>query len=165
VDRFADAYGGLLYLATLPFVAPDRVGLVGMGNGGRLALTIADADQAIEMVSNPKKLRFKAAVAYYPGCSTAAAKLSFPTLIMIGREDQVYRAQGCEELKARLAPDSAPAEFTLYPGVHHGFLEPEMGTGVALYGISRGEYDAKAADDSLRRAREFLARSLGGGAR
>ena len=37
VDRVADAYGGLFYLAGLPFVQRDRVGLLGFATGGSLS--------------------------------------------------------------------------------------------------------------------------------
>ena len=42
VDTLADAYGALLYLATQPFVDKQRVGVLGIASGGRVALTVAD---------------------------------------------------------------------------------------------------------------------------
>jgi dienelactone hydrolase len=68
VDHFADAYGGLFCLARLPFVDRSRIAALGIANGGRIALALAEA-RGSAMVVNPEKLTFKAAVAYYQQCS------------------------------------------------------------------------------------------------
>jgi dienelactone hydrolase len=163
VDRSADAYGGLFYLAGLPFVDRHRVGLLGIGNGGRIALTMGEAQEG-EMIVNPDKLTFKAAVAYYPQCGNTGEKVSFPVLIMIGRDDQLARAQSCEDLLARRASDSAPTDVIVYPGVHNGFVESDRVAGM-IFGIAWGEYNQKAAEESLNKARDFLGRHLGGTSR
>jgi dienelactone hydrolase len=155
VDRFADAYGGLSYLAHLPFVDRSRIAALGIANGGRIALALAEAqggDLVVDLVVNPEKLTFKAAVAYYPECGLVSDKLVLPVLIMIGRDDQWARARSCEELAARRAGDGASIDLTVYPDVRHSFLEPDY----------MAEYAETAAEDSLRQARAFLARNLGG---
>jgi dienelactone hydrolase len=68
VDRLADAYGGLFYLARLPFVDHKRVGVVGVSLGGKTALFLSDP-QTVDQVANPEKLTFKAGVAFYPPCN------------------------------------------------------------------------------------------------
>jgi dienelactone hydrolase len=150
IDHFADAYGGLFYLARHSFVDRSRIGALGIANGGRIALALAE-DQQSDMVVNPEKLTFKAAVAYYPECGHVSDKLVLPVLIMIGREDQWARARSCEELAARRAGDGAPINLTVYPDVSHSFLEPDYMAG----------YDETAAEDSLRQARAFLTQNLG----
>ena len=152
VDHFADAYGGLFYLAGLPFVDRSRIAVLGIANGGRVALTLADA-QASEMVVNPEKLTFKAGIAYYPECGHTSGKVMFPVLIMIGRDDQWARAKSCEDMMTRRAGDGAPMNLTVYPDSRHSFAEPDH---------MAPSYNEKAAEDSLRRAREFLARNVKG---
>ena len=151
VDSLADAYGGLFYLAHLPFVDRSRIAALGIASGGRTALALAEAQES-EMVVNPEKLTLKAAVAYYPECGEVSGKLVLPVLIMIGRDDQWVRARSCEDLTAQRAGVGAPIDLTVYPDVRHSFLEPDYMAG----------YNVTAAEDSLRQAREFLTRNLGG---
>ncbi|HZH50426.1 MAG TPA: dienelactone hydrolase family protein [Microvirga sp.] len=157
VDRVADAYGALAYLAAQPFVDRTRVGLLGVSMGARAILALADRDVS-EGVVNPEKLTFKAGVAYYPRCGWRADKALFPLLIIVGREDGWTPARACEELAAGVAAGSAPVELAVYPGVHHGFVEEDWASGQGF----KVEYNKDAAADSLRRTREFLDRSVKG---
>jgi dienelactone hydrolase len=147
VDQFADAYGGLFYLARLPFVDRSRVAVLGIADGGRVALTLAEVEGS-DMVVNPEKLTFKAGIAYYPECGHTGDKVTFPVLIMIGRDDRWARAKSCEDLMTCRAGDSAPTDLMVYPDTGFGFVERDY------------MYNEKPAEDSLRRAREFLARNL-----
>lgn len=56
-----------------------------------------------------------------------------------------------------------PTELTVYPDVHHGFLERDWSTAKDVFG-PRFEYNETAAEDSLRRTRDFLERYLMGDA-
>jgi dienelactone hydrolase len=152
VDHLADAYGGLFYLARLPFVDRSRVAVLGIATGGTIALTLAEA-QGSELVVNPEKLTFKAGIAYYPECGLTSDTATFPVLIMIGGDDQSARAKSCEDLMTRRAGDSAPTALTVYPDARQGLVERDY------------MYNEKTAVDSLRRAQEFLVRNLGGGSR
>nr|WP_245439880.1 dienelactone hydrolase family protein [Microvirga aerophila] len=160
VDRASDAYGGLYYLAKLPLVDRNRVGVLGISTGGSVVLSIADSLGGSTVV-NPENLTFKAGVAYYPRCAIFSGKIMFPLLIMIGRNDQWHLARACEELAAGRANDSAATDLVVYPDAHHGFVEPNWGTGQSVLGF-RLEYEAKTAQDSFGRAKAFLARNLGG---
>jgi dienelactone hydrolase len=155
VDRIADAYGALFYLAARPFVDRNRVGILGVSMGARAVLAMAER-QVSEGVVNPDNLTFKAGVAYYPRCGVLTDKTMFPLLIMVGSEDQWTPARACEELVAGRASDSAPVDLAIYPGVHHGFVEQDWASGQGF----KVEYNAQAAEDSLRRAHEFYDRRL-----
>ncbi|QRM27872.1 dienelactone hydrolase family protein [Microvirga sp. VF16] len=155
VDRVADAYGALSYLAAQPFVDRNRVGLLGVSMGARAVLAMAER-QVSEGVVNPDNLTFKAGVAYYPRCGVLADKTMFPLLIMVGSEDQWTPARACEELVAGRASDSASVDLAIYPGAHHGFVEQDWVSG---QGFKVG-YNAQAAEDSLRRAHDFFDRAL-----
>jgi dienelactone hydrolase len=53
----------------------------------------------------------------------------------------------------RQAGDGALMNLTVYPDARHSFAEPDH---------MAPSYNEKAAEDSLRRAREFLARNVKG---
>jgi len=160
VDRVADAYGGLYYLAGLPFVDRSRVGIFGVSIGGKVALVLANT-QTDATVFNPEKLTFKAGVAYYPTCTVSNEMATFPLLIMIGRDDRLVNVRACENLAAQRAGNNIATRLTIYPGAHHGFIERDWSPGRETFG-ARFEYNGEAAEDSLRQAREFLARNLKG---
>ncbi|WP_262031732.1 dienelactone hydrolase family protein [Microvirga sp. Mcv34] len=162
VDRIADAYGGLFYLAGLPMVQRDRVGLLGFATGGVIVLTLAEP-QSQSSVVNDKSLGFKTGLAYYPECTALGQvqKAAFPLLILIGREDQRTRAQECEEVARPTGGDGNSIEVQIYPGVKHGFADPHWGAAGSIFGFPAA-YDAKAAEDALARAHAFLDRTLKG---
>jgi len=160
VDRVTDAYGALFYLASQSFVDRTRVGLFGISNGAIATLSLAE-ERDVQSVVNPDRLGFRAGVAYYPLCGISSGKTAIPLLIMIGQLDQWTRAGACEELLRRKEPQSAPMDLVIYPNAHHGFVVRDWGTGEEGFGF-RLEYNEQAAQDSLRRAREFLSRHLGG---
>lgn len=62
-----------------------------------------------------------------------------------------------------LPAHSAPAEIVTYPGVHHGFMSPDLAEG-RFFESGRGpvwlQYDAAAARDALARAKALLAAHL-----
>jgi dienelactone hydrolase len=153
VDRLSDAYGGLFYLAGLPFMDRNRIGVLGVSIGGRTALVLADPSFE-GTVANPGKLTFKAGVAYYPTCTVSNQAPRFPLLVMVGRSDR-----DCEPLVARRAGNPVPTDLVVYPDADHGFLERDWGSGQDAFG-ARFQYDEGSAEDSLKRTREFLARNL-----
>ena len=116
VDVVMDAYGALLHLATLPFVDPDRIALVGYSYGAAVALSAVAFD-------GPERLfdrQFAAAVAYYPWCPDRAA-VGVPTLILIGELDDWAPARACRNMMAKRTPLGAPLRLVVYPDAHHAF--------------------------------------------
>jgi dienelactone hydrolase len=162
VDRIADAYGGLFYLAGLPFVQRDRVGLLGFATGGVFVLTLAEP-QAQSSVVNDENLGFKAGIAYYPECTALGLvqKSAFPLLILVGKDDQRTRAQACEEIARPASGEGNPIEVQVYPGVKHGFADPYWGASGEILGFPAA-YDLGAAENALSRAHEFLDRAVKG---
>jgi dienelactone hydrolase len=160
VDRVSDAYGGLFHLARLPFVDRSRIGVVGVSMGGKTALILSDP-QIDTTVANPDRLSFRAGVAFYPPfCDVWHEMPTFPILVMVGQRDRSTNIADCERLAAR----RAATELVMYPDAHQGFLERDWSTPREASGV-RFEYNEKAAQDSLKRTREFLAKNLGGGSR
>lgn len=161
VDRIADAYGGLFYLAGLPFVQRDHVGLLGFATGGVFVLTLAEP-QTQSSVVNDQNLGFKVGLAYYSPCAALGqnSKTAFPLLILIGRDDQRTRVQSCEEAARPAGGEGNAIEVQVYPGVKHGFADPYWGATGEILGFPAA-HDPKAAEDSLLRAHEFLDRTIG----
>lgn len=156
VDRVADAYGALFYLARMPFVRRDEVGLLGYATGSVFVLTLSEP-QSQSSVVNEQNLGFKAGVAYYPECSALGQvqKAAFPLLILVGQDDQRTRAQACKEIARPASEGGTFIGVQVYPGVKHGFADPYWGATGEILGVP-ATYDANAAEDALSRTHDFL---------
>jgi dienelactone hydrolase len=157
VTRELDAFGALRYLARLPFVDRNRVAMLGFSMGGWTVL--AAGSQDADLVDNPDRLAFKAAVAFYPVCSLVRGIMIMPTLILTGASDDWTPSKDCEVMMARRAGAGAPVDLTIYPGAYHGFDATILQPGLVVFG-HRLEYNAEAATKARAATREFLARQL-----
>jgi len=151
--RAKDAHAAQAYLATLPFVDPVRIAVLGWSHGG---ITV------LEAIANPylnEPMRpdpFAAAVAFYPYCPLKLAKPDAPLLVLIGDADDWTPVNRCTSMELRGDP-LPPYELMVYPGATHAFdwpAAPETYFGHHL------RYDAAAAQDAYRRIRTFLGRYL-----
>jgi dienelactone hydrolase len=159
LDQPFDAYAALRYLSQLDFVDPARVALLGNSMGGFAVLYAVDRDLAAQYFRD----RFRAAVAYYPGCDipAAAVTMTAPTLILIGEADEANPVERCREMVAHARPDGAPIALTVFPGVHHNFDVAQLTPGVRYPGHWL-EYNEPAAKDAAEKTRAFLAAHLAG---
>ena len=96
--------------------------------GGFAVLYAVDRNLTAQYVAE----RFRAAVAYYPGCDIPAATMTMtaPTLILIGETDEASPVERCREMVAHARPDGAPIALTVYPGAHHNFDVTQLTAGV-----------------------------------
>jgi dienelactone hydrolase len=159
LDQPFDAYAALRYLSQLDFVDPARVAVLGNSMGGFAVLYAVDRDLAAQYFRD----RFRAAVAYYPGCDipAAAVTMTAPTLILIGEADEANPVERCREMVAHARPDGAPIALTVFPGVHHNFDVAQLTPGVRYPGHWL-EYNEPAAKDAAEKTRAFLAAHLAG---
>lgn len=118
IDRAMDAYGGLLYLAGLPFIDPDRIAVIGYSEGAIAALS-AVALAGLETLFDR---HFRTAIAYYPLCG--AENFAVPTLILIGERDDWTPAHLCQEVMAKRSDRGAPVRLFVYPDAYHSFNSP-----------------------------------------
>jgi len=147
-EGVADAFGGLAFLASQPFVDPKRIAVVGFSQGADTALKIAAAPPAAGAGA------FKAAAAFYPPCANEAdATLAIPTLILVGAKDDVTPAADCAKLANRQAPGKV--KLVVYPGAAHAFDLPEFGAGRQVMGMTLA-YDRSAAERAWAELRDFL---------
>ncbi len=157
LDQAFDAYAALRYLSQLDFVDPARVAVLGQSMGGHSALFAVDRDLAAQYFAE----RFRAAIAYYPGCGIPAAAMTAPTLVLIGEADDWTPAERCREMVAHARPDGASIALTIYPGVYHAFDVAELKPGTRSLGRWL-EYNEPAARYAEQMLRAFLAANLGG---
>jgi dienelactone hydrolase len=155
VARVGDAYGAHAYLAGLPFVDPNRIGVIGFSAGGIATLSIAEARE-FELFENESERRFSAAVAYYPACG-AGDVMRIPTLILIGEQDDWSLASGCRRMAARQRAAS-PVTLVTYPGAYHVFDAPGPPRRYLGHWL---EYNAAAAQQAAAEVRRFLAEQFG----
>jgi dienelactone hydrolase len=156
LDQAFDAYAALRYLSQLDFVDPARVAVLGQSMGGAAVIKAVDRD----LTGRYFQERFRAAIAYYPGCGIPAASVTAPTLIVIGEADDWNLAERCREMVKHARLDGAPIALTVYPGAYHAFDVAELGPGIRFLGHWL-EYDEPAARDAEQKVRAFLAANLG----
>lgn len=117
VDRVMDAYGGLLWLASQPFIDKDRIAAVGYSQGAMVALSAA----ALGGIDTLFDRHFTTVIAYYPACASLTGAVSVPTLILIGELDDWTPAQDCQAMMARRSDEGAPLRLVVLPGAYHSF--------------------------------------------
>jgi len=126
-ERPRDAYGGLQYLFSLPFVAKDRVFLMGFSHGATGTLYAVNDSGKHWKAAQRAGIRFAAALAFYPGCIAAnrnSLKPAVPLAIFIGAADDWTPAPPCEALISSAKSAGRAAEIYQYPGAYHGFDVP-----------------------------------------
>lgn len=119
VDGVMDAYGALMHLATLPFIDPERIAVVGYSFGASIALSAVEFD-------GPERLfdrQFIAAVAYSPTCPEKLA-VSVPTVILAGALDDWSPVRFCQQMMSRRTGLGAPMKLVVYPETQHAFNLP-----------------------------------------
>jgi len=120
-ERVRDAYAALDYLAALDGVDASRVVVQGWSNGGSTTLNAVTETAPGRKPGGP---RFRAAVAYYPGCSQLVRtrwQPTVPLLIQSGGADDWTPAGYCEQIAQRARAAGAVVEIDVYPDAHHSF--------------------------------------------
>ena len=174
--RFDDAIGALRFLHRRPYVARDRIGIIGWSNGGVFAMAAVNGPTFERTKKRGVEIPepgFRAAVGVYPGgCFSLVNELSVrPLLLLVGAEDDWTLASECVELAEKQRAKGADVTLVVYPGAVHYFdVEGQPRTWLAdvenrnrpnkCCGATVG-YDATAAADAHRRVAEFFGRHLG----
>lgn len=159
IDRAADAWGALAYLATLPFVDSKRIAMIGYAQGGNAALQVASLHDS-ELFELPPGLAYKAAAAFYPSCAAPDDEMTAPTLVLIGELDDWSSARQCGWWQERLRANSAPVKIVVYPDAHHSFDDPRFAGGIRYFGHWL-QYNASAAERAAAELQNFLSAQLG----
>jgi dienelactone hydrolase len=162
-DLDLDAYRGLNFLVRQPFVDAKRVAVMGLSQGGSVALLSVERG-AIEQTYENK---FRAAAAFYPLCDGLTGITMAPALILIGERDEFTR--GCRDLAegrgadfgmSRSPGEGAGIRLVVYPDAYQGFDVPGFKTPVEYLGHHL-EFNQSATDQSIDALREFLHATVG----
>ncbi len=148
--RARDAHAGKDFLASLPYVDGDRIGVVGWSHGGWTVLKAVSND-AMNQPHRPKP--FKAAVAFYPYCDLVLRRLDAPLLVLIGDADSWTKASYCQSMTLE-GETTHDYELVVYPGATHAFDWDDI---ESAYLGHKFTYDPEAKEDAYRRMAEFLA--------
>jgi dienelactone hydrolase len=156
--RHLDAYAGLKFLASKPYVDVSKVALLGWSQGGSSVMAAMHVGRAGPVY------RFKAAAVFYPGCglrnafggiSQSTWRPYAPFMIFHGSADAVVRPAICRTRVTRA--QILGATFTriiIYRNAQHSF-----DTATALGGsFTQADVDAKLAADA--RIMQFFAGRL-----
>lgn len=165
-ERVADAEVALAWLAGQPWIAADRISLMGWSSG---AIATLWAVRARPQPSAKDAHDFRSAVALYPGCArltNVAWSARVPTLILIGRADDQASAAVCQKMVSGARGRSAHVEIHVYPGAPHDFDHPnrpvQLRTGLAYSvdgsGRAHSGTNPSARADAIRRVPEWLER-------
>jgi dienelactone hydrolase len=167
--RPADAYGALAWAQQQPFIARDRVALVGWSNGGGAVLfALGKRHGRPPGFAGPD---FRAAVAFYPGsCSEERQGTGWvptvPLMILNGGKDVWTPAAPCKELVDRAVAHGAPIVWQAYPDAYHDFDWPNLKRKeLTAYTTRTGVVPITAEDpaahaDAVQRVQGFLARHI-----
>jgi dienelactone hydrolase len=153
-DEAGAARATLAWLRKQPYVAGDRLGVIGFSMGADAALTLIDTPG----VAAAPGLR--AAAVYYPSCEGRDGLVSVPLDIFDGDADKIAPPAPCTAMAHAGAAAGKPIAITTYPGATHGFDVPAPDR--TFFGTTI-HYDAAAAADAARQILAFLQRYVGPG--
>jgi dienelactone hydrolase len=164
-ERVADISAARQWLSQQPWVANDRVSLMGWAGGGS-ALLWAVRPQLSSRNTLPD---FRSAIAFYPDCRVSSGlgwSTRVPTLLLIGAKDDISSPSACRTMIDGARGRSALTRIEIYPGASHDFDRANLplhaiGSGSADAALpERGHIgtDAEARSDSQARVAEWLAR-------
>jgi dienelactone hydrolase len=145
--RAPDTYDAKSYLAELPFVDRNRIGVIGWSHGGLTILSVIDQKR-----NDP----FHAAIAFYPFCNRALFDFNAPLLILIGDKDYWTPANSCF-MRTRPGQTGHEVVLKIYPDATHGF--DMEGIDMTFLGY-RILYNPAAAADAIIQVKEFLTKHL-----
>ena len=163
-ERVADILAARQWLMQQPWVAHDRISLMGWANGAS-ALLWAVRPQLSRRGLEPD---FRSAIAFYPNCQLSAGlgwSARVPTLLLIGAKDDVSSPPACRQMIDGARGRSALTRIVVYPGAYHDFDRPNLplqaaATSSDAAAPERGHLgsDPDARADSEKLVAEWLAR-------
>ena len=106
------------YLASLPYVNPDKIASLGWCFGGQ---------QSLQLALNSEDHPLAATVIYYGRLVTepeTLSKIKWPVLGIFGDQDQSIPVSSVEEFEEALTENGIINEIYIYKGVGHAFANP-----------------------------------------
>ena len=163
-ERVVDVMASRQWLVQQPWIARDRISLMGWANGASAVLWAVRP----QLSSRGAEPDFRSAIAFYPDCRLSSGlgwSARVPTLLLIGAKDDVSSPPACRQMVDGARGRSALARIVVYPGAYHDFDRANLpvhaigGTGDAA-APEKGHVgtDTEARADSQKRVAEWLAR-------
>ena len=140
------------WLGALDGVIGDRVGTVGFCMGGTFVLDLAAMRSDLVTVSYYGFPVGRPGPASAPVPLEVADRMSGPILGFWGDQDEAVGMDNVEKLAAALRERDVDFQYTIYPGVGHGFM--------ARSGLEEGKEGYEEACDSWARAIHFYRQHL-----
>lgn len=153
-NTFEYAIAALGWLGQQPYVARDRLGVVGYSMGAIAGLSLIDPFSG----SPPTIPGLRAVVLYYPACSNRNPNIGTPLLILDGSADDWMPPGPCQTLARSAQALRRNVQIVTYPGATHAFNRPSSRTRI-LNGHTL-TYDPQAASDADARMRAFFQQYL-----
>jgi carboxymethylenebutenolidase len=142
-QTFADLEATRSWLAAQPYVADDRLAILGLCIGGSFALLLSRTGQ------------YRVAIPFY-GMTPADLDGACPVVASYGERDRTFAAQG-RKLEEELTKRGVPHDVKGYPGAGHSFMNgPPNAVVGALMGMAGAGYREDAARDATARVVSFL---------
>jgi dienelactone hydrolase len=157
--RVQDVIGAAEYLATLPFVKKEHIGVLGFSHGGWTIM------KGVQESAYWSAYGIKAAVAYYPYCTAPNDNnVVLPLRILIGEKDDWTTAQRCRDVIAG-AKRASLIDMTVYPDAYHSFdcnckTTWVTGTGGGRTTARRIEGNSTVTKDAEAQTKVFFERML-----
>ena len=121
-----DAYRALELLAKSPFIARDRIGIMGFSRGGRAALYASL--KRFQRLHGPSGLEFATYIPFYSACYTKYVDDEVvndkPIRLFHGSADDYAPVARCRAYVERLRRAGKNVELTEYADAHHSFDNP-----------------------------------------
>jgi len=151
--RATDAYRAKNYLAELPFVDRNNIGVIGFSHGGSTTLaSVVYQFPDIEDKISP----FKAAVAFYPYCN-AALEVNTNLMILTGENDDWTPSAKCVLNTPFSKDDQYEVTLKVYPDTYHSF---DFQRRDRVYFGHVLKYNREAASDAISQVKAFFGRHL-----
>jgi len=130
----ADAYAALELLAARREIDRRRIGILGAGKGGNVALLAMDRHGAGSGPHASSK-SFAVSVALYPSCAVQYRnpRPAVPLLLLLAGADDYTGVEPCRRYAARLRDAGGSVELIVYPGAPHGFDGDERFRGLQAF--------------------------------
>src|SRR6266702_6267451 len=119
-ERVVDVMASRQWLVQQPWIARDRISLMGWANGASAVLWAVRP----QLPSRSAEPDFRSAIAFYPDCRISSGlgwSTRVPTLLLIGAKDDVSSPPACRQMIDGARGRSALARIVVYPGSYHDF--------------------------------------------